>query len=240
MKKFIAILLVFCFVVAFAACGKNKYEEDDGKALETAETYISVSGNSGSMALDANLAKSMLEIFPKENLGLTKDISEYELKLSVTRFMENDACLVEAFDEEEESPEGTFVISGQDCFVYNPKTQKYMLLTADGVVEVTPVTTENAGENQSTTELAFDYDPDNNQKLQERFSSYSKEKLGIEKELTEYILVAPGTTTAAENGETIYIVRLYEKNGDVTNYTLAFNESSNYIFDYSVNKYIAI
>lgn len=238
MKKIIAILLVLSFVAVFAACGKN--EEDDGKALETAETYIAVSGNSGSMSLDENIARSMLEIFSREDLGLSKDFSEYELKLSVTRFMDNDACLVEAFYEKEESPEGTFVIAGQDCFVYNPKTQKYLLLTADGVVEVKPVTSDKAEENQSTTEQAFNYDAENNKKLQERFSAYDKTKLGIEKELSEYILVAPGTTTTAKNGETVYVIRLYNKNGEVTNYTLAFNENNNFIFDYNENKYVAL
>lgn len=238
MKKIIAILLVLSFVAVFAACGKN--EEDDGKALETAETYIAVSGNSGSMSLDENIARSMLEIFSREDLGLSKDFSEYELKLSVTRFMDNDACLVEAFYEKEESPEGTFVIAGQDCFVYNPKTQKYLLLTADGVVEVKPVTSDKAEENQTTTEQAFNYDAENNKKLQERFSAYDKTKLGIEKELSEYILVAPGTTTTAKNGETVYVIRLYNKNGEVTNYTLAFNENNNFIFDYNENKYVAL
>ncbi len=238
MKKIIAILLVLSFAAVFAACGKN--EEDDGKALETAETYIAVSGNSGSMSLDENIARSMLEIFSREDLGLSKDFSEYELKLSVTRFMDNDACLVEAFYEKEESPEGTFVIAGQDCFVYNPKTQKYLLLTADGVVEVKPVTSDKAEENQSTTEQAFNYDAENNKKLQERFSAYDKTKLGIEKELSEYILVAPGTTTTAKNGETVYVIRLYNKNGEVTNYTLAFNENNNFIFDYNENKYVAL
>lgn len=238
MKKIIAILLILSLVAVFAACGKN--EEDDGKALETAETYIAVSGNSGSMSLDENIAKSMLEIFSKEDLGLSKDITEYELKLSVTRFMDNDACLVEAFYEKEETPEGTFVIAGQDCFVYNPKTQKYLLLTADGVVEVKPATTNKTEENQSTTEQAFNYDVENNKKLQERFSSYDKEKLALEKDLSEYILVATGTTTSAQNGETVYVIRLYDKNGDVTNHTLAFNENNNYMFDYDKNKYVAL
>lgn len=238
MKKIIAIILILSCIVVFAACDKN--EEDDGKALETAETYIEVSGNSGSMSLDENIARSMLEIFPRENLGLSKDVSEYELKLSVTRFMDNDACLVEAFYEKEESPEGTFVIAGQDCFVYNPKTQKYMLLTADGVVEVKPVVSDEAGENQSTTEQAFDYDEENNKKLQERFSSYDKEALGIKKELSEYVLVVPGTTTTAKNGEMVYVVRLYDKNGEVTNYTLAFNENNNFVFDYNENGYVEL
>ena len=84
------------------------------------------------------------------------------------------------------------------------------------------------------------YDAENNKKLQERFSAYDKTKLGIEKELSEYILVAPGTTTTAKNGETVYVIRLYNKNGEVTNYTLAFNENNNFIFDYNENKYVAL
>ena len=55
---------------------------------------------------------------------------------------------------------------------------------------------------------------ENNQNLQEKFSSYSKEELGIEKNLSEYVLVVAGTTTTAENGETVYIVRIYDKDGD--------------------------
>lgn len=238
MKKIIAILLILSCIAVFAACGKN--EEEDGKALETAETYIEVSGNSGSMSLDENIARSMLEIFSKEDLGLSKDIFEYELELSVTRFMNNDACLVEAYYEKEESPEGTFVIAGQDCFVYNPKTQKYLLLTAEGVAEVKPITSDESEENHSTNELTFVYDVENNKKLQERFSSYDKAKLGLEKDLSEYILVVPGITTTAEDGATVYVVRLYNKNGDVTNYTLAFNENNNFVFDYNENRYVAL
>lgn len=237
MKKIIAILLVLCIVVAFAACSKNKNNKTDDEVLETAETYIAVSGNSGSMLLDESLARSMLEIFPKEDLGLSKDVFEYELRLSVTRFMDADACLVEAFNENEESPEGTFVIAGQDCFVYNSETQKYMLLTGDGAVEVAPVTTQKE-DSQSITEQTFNYDVENNEKLQERFASYDKAALGLEKDLSEYVLVVSGTTTTAKNGETVYIVRLYEKNGGATNYTIAFNENNNFAFDYNENKYV--
>ena len=64
--------------------------------------------------------------------------------------------------------------------------------------------------------------------------------MGIEKALSEYVLVATGTTTTAENGETVYVVRLYSKNGEATNYTLAFNENNNFIFDYDANKYVEL
>ena len=238
MKKLIAILLILSCVAIFASCGKN--EEDDGKALETAETYVEITGNVGSLALDENVARTLLEVYDQESLGLSKDLYEYNLKLSPTRFMEKDACLVEAYLEDVEKPEGTFVILGQQCFVYMPKTQKYLLLTANGVTEYETDSQNGAQGESTTTEPAFRYDENNNKKLQERFSSFSKSKLGLKKDLTEYVLVVPGTTTTAENGETVYVIRVYEKTGEATNNTLAFNENGNYIFDYDINRYVKL
>lgn len=237
MKKLIAILLVLSCVLTFGACVK-KEPVDDGKVLETAETYVEITGNAGSISLDENVARTLLEIYDKESLGLSKDIYDYELRLSATRFSDSDACLVEAFFEDEEKPEGTFIIWGQQCFVYNKKSQEYLLLTLDGPVKYTPST--NNQEQGSTTAPAFYYDIDNNQKLQERFSSYSKKTLGVDKELSEYVMVITGTTTTAENGEIVYIIRLYEKSGESTNSTLAFNENGNFKFDFGINKYVKI
>ena len=235
MKKIIAILLMLSCIAVFAACGKN--EEDDGKTLETAETYVEITGNAGSLTLDENVARTLLEVYDKEILGLSKDIYDYELKLSATRFMEKDACLVEAFLEGAEKPEGTFVILGQQCYVYNSKKQKYLLLTVDGqVVESGSPDTTQASE-PSSTEKAFEYDEENNKKLHERFDSYTKEQLGLEKEITEYILVVPGTTTTADDGKTVFVVRLYEKDGKVINDTVSFNDDGSYMFDYEANKY---
>ena len=236
MKKIIALLLVLCCISVFASCGKN--EEDDGKALETAETYVEITGNAGSISLDENVARTLLEVYDLESLGLSTDIYDYELKLSATRFSNSDACLVEAFLDGAEKPEGTFIILGQQCFVYNEKRQEYLLLTVGGPVQYIPSTEIN--EQSSTTEPVFKYDKENNQKLQEKFSSYSKGKLGLDKEISEYILVAPGTTTTAENGETVFVIRLYEKSGKSTNNTLAFNTNGNYMFDFEINKYVKL
>ncbi len=238
MKKIIAILLILSCISTFVACGKKQEQIDDGKALETAETYVEITGNAGSLSLDENVARTLLEIYDKESLGLSKEIYDYELRLSATRFSDSDACLVEAFLEDEENPEGTFIIWGQQCFVYNKKRQEYLLLTIDGPEKYTPSTEDQ--EQASTTAPAFYYDIDNNKKLQDMFSSYSEKKLGLEKELSEYILVVPGTTTTAENGETVYVVRLYEKDGKATNITLAFNDNACYVFNAEINRYVKI
>ena len=238
MKKLIAILLVLSCIVAFASCGKN--EEDDGKALETAETYVEITDNIGSFSLNEDVVITLLEVYSKESLGLSKDIYEYSFKLSATRFLNKDACLAEAFFENAETPEGTFIILGQKCFVYNKKTQEYLLLTVDGAIEFDTSSIAQSEESITKNDNDFVYNKSNNEKLQEKFSSYTQKQLGLKKELSEYILVVPGTSTTADNGETVYVIRLYEKNGEVTNNTLAFNENGNYVFDLDLNRYVKL
>lgn len=236
MKKIISVILILSCISVFAACGKEPVE--DGNALETAETFVEITGGVGNLSLDESVARTLLEVYDRESLGLSKEIYEYELKLSITRFLENDACLVEAFLEKEEKPEGTFIILGQQCFVYNEKRQEYLLLTVDGPVKYTS-TTENQ-EDTSTTAPAPWYDENNNKKLQDKFSSYSKSDLDIDKEISEYVLVVTGTTTTATDDEIVYVVRLYETNGDATNKTLAFNEKGEYVFDFEIDRYVEL
>lgn len=236
MKKIIAILLMLSCTVVFASCGKN--QEDDGKTMETAETYIDVTGNMGAIALDENVARTLLDTYSKEILGLSKDLYEYKLKLGSTRLFDKDGCLVEAFLDGAEKPEGTFVILGQQCFVYNSKQKKYLLLTTDGQKDV-KIDKENVSTTQSVTEIPFEQDIEkkNNKKLHDLFDGYSKDVLGLDKEISEYFLVATGTTTTAEDGELVFVVRLKDENGKFINHTVAFNDNGNYMFDYEINKY---
>lgn len=236
MKKIIAFLLILSCIVVLTSCGKN--QEDDGKAMETAETYIGVTGNMGVIELDENVARTLLETYTKETLGLSKDIYEYELRISSTRLFDKDGCLVEAFLEGAEKPEGTFVILGQQCFVYNSKQKKYFLLTTEGQKAVS-VDKENVSTTQSVTEIPFEQDVEqkNNEKLHGLFDGYTKEQLGLDKEITGYFLVATGTTTTAEDGSLVFVVRLRDENGEFINHTVAFNDDGNYMFDYEINKY---
>ncbi len=233
MKKFILLLLVFSCVFAFASCGKN----DDGKALLTAESFVEVTGNAGSISLNEDVARTLLEVYPKKSLGLSKDIYEYTLKLSATKFLETDACLVEAFLGEAEEPESTFIILGQQCFVYNAKKDRYLLLTLDGAKEIaTQVETTSATE-EDTIPTVDEIEKQNNDNLQKLFKDYTKEELGLEKELSEYFLVATGTMLTAEDGETVFVVRLKDAEGKTTDKTLAINDNGNYMFDSEINKY---
>ena len=236
MKKIIAFLLILSCVIVFASCGKN--EEDEGKVLETAETYVEITGNVGSFSIDENVAKALLNAYNKETLGLSRELYEYDLKLSPTRLFDKDGCLVEAFFNEAEKPEGTFVILEQQCFVYNSKQKKYFLLTSDGQKKV-EIDKENTSTTQSETEIPFEEDIEqkNDERLHELFNGYSKESLGLDKAISEYVLVVTGTTTTAEDGETVFVIRLKDKNGEFINHTVAFNDKGNYMFDYEINKY---
>ncbi len=234
MKKFAAILLIFCFILTLASCKDN--QEDDGKALETANTVYNVTGSAGSITIDEDVARALLGVFTPDILGLANTIDEYELKLSATRLFNTDACMVEAFSGDAEKPEGIFAICGQDCYVYSSKHDKYLLLTLGGAVEVNENNVASQPVSESTTQ-GFSYDENNNKRLQESFGDYSAESLGLTKALSEYVLVVPGTTTTAADGKTVYVIRLYEKTGTATNLTLAFNADGKYVFDTEIGKY---
>ena len=260
MKKFISLCLVSIILVAFCSCGRG--EEDDGKALLTADSTINVTSNAGVITLNEDVAAIMLGVFSPEHLGLSDVIESYTLKLGATKVFGKDACLVEAYAEDSDSPEGIFAILGQDCYVF--KNNQYMLLTADGPVEVTtnPLVTnsvdESAGdetgasESNEATEVAqsatqpqtnpqlpsgMQYNEANDKKLKATFSSYSKETLGIEKELDEYVLVAVGGTATAIDGEKVYTVQIYEKDGTKTAYKLAISDNGPYKYNTETQKF---
>ncbi len=234
-KVFLCVLLLMC--IALMASCKDNVQEDDGKALETANTVFNMSDDTGAISIDETVAKTLLSAYPKEALGLVNSIGEYNLKLSATRIFNQDACMVEAFNDGSEAAEGTFAILGSNCFVYNAKLQKYLLLTAKGAVEVNENEFNQAPASEESTTQGFVYNEKNNRNLQNRFKGYSKEELAIEKEISEYVLVVAGTTTTAADGEKVYVIRLYEKTGTTTNSTIAFNDEGNYYFNTEAGKY---
>lgn len=229
MKKMILLAVITVGVFSFAACSGGHTDGDN--VLETANTVYNVSGNGASVALDENTAKTLLGAFSSETLGLVNAIDEYELKLSPTKISGTDACAVEAYDGDSEAPEGRYAICGTDCYIYDSSKQRYLKLTTKGAVEISE--TDSVADSVSETENVnsdFIYDKDNNSVLQKKFAVYDRKTLGIEKDLSSYVLVTSGTAATAADGKTVCVVRLYEKNGEFTGVSFAFNESADYIF----------
>lgn len=225
MKKFVCIILAVCTIFILGACGKGDNKNADDSVSE-------FSNEDGSLTVNETVARTLLGAYPKSVLGLVESLDEYELKLSATRFYESDACLVEAYSEGANAPEGTFVILNEDCYVFDVKSNSYLHLTLKG----TETTNTALPDIDDSTTNAW-YDEGNSNKIQDKFKGYTKEQLGIKKELSEYALVPLGTTTTASDGETVYVVRLFEKNGEATNQTVAFNANGSYAFNKEENTY---
>ena len=234
MKKYLALCLVLVMLLCFASCDGKGYE-DDGKALETADTYIAVENNSGSINLTEDTAKTLLGIYTPKQLGLKNTIDNYRLVLSATKYEGEVGCKIEAFAEKTETPEGVFMIIGNAHYVFNKTQNKYVPIiakntqkpTANATGDVTEVTT--ALNIPDDPEISFQYHKENNHLMRERFSKYDYKTLGLEKPLAEYVFVVTGTPATATDGETVYIVTVYEKNGDETAVKLAFSENGEYI-----------
>lgn len=234
MKKYFALLLVVSILFCFASCNGKEYE-DDGKALETADTYIAVENNNGSIDLNEDTAKTLLGVYTPQQLGLKNTIENYRLVLSATKFEGKDGCKIEAFAEKSETPEGVFMIIGNTHYVFNKAQNKYVPINA--TANQKPVTDATGEEAEGTTalnipddpEISFQYHKENNYLMRERFSKYGYKALGLTKELAEYVFIVTGTPATAADGEKVYIVTVHEKNGDETGVKLAFSENGEYI-----------
>ena len=234
MKKYFALSLVLVMLICFASCNGKEYE-DDGKALETADTYIAVENNNGSINFNEDTVKTLFGIYTPQQLGLKNTIDNYRLVLSATKFEGKAGCKIEAFAEKSETPEGVFMIIGNTHYVFNKGQNKYVPIAtkitqkpaADTTAEVTEGTT--ALNIPDDPEISFQYHKENNYLMRERFSKYDYKALGLTKELTEYVFIVTGTPATATDGEKVYTVTVHEKNGDETGVKLAFSEKGEYI-----------
>lgn len=243
MKKYISLILALIFVLSLGACA-GLGEEDDGKALETADTYIDMQNNGGSISLNEDTVKTLLGVYTTEQLGLKKAIEEYTLKLSPAKYNDMDGCKVEAFDEDEKNAVATFMIVGNTCYVYNKSQDKYIPLSVSSQSNK-PTNSTTGEETQGTTalnipddpEITFQYHKENNYHMRQRFSKYSVETLGLSKAIEEYVFIVNGHSGYALDGTFIYYVDIYEKNGDQVGVTLGFSEDAEFIFDSEIGLY---
>ena len=219
----IAVLLALSVIFAFCACSGGS--TDDG-TLETADSTINVTDDAGTVSLTEETVRSMLGAFDKKVLALDKELSEYTLRLSQGTVLEHDACIAEAFDGEAAEPAQQYAIIGYNCFILDKESGEYLIMTKDGSFPVSL----KSDETETVENGDFTYDADNHKVLLEKFKKYTPAQLGTEKEITEYILVTKGNMSTASNGETVYTVFLYEKDGMRTDYMLAFNENGVYAF----------
>ena len=233
MKKIIIAIISVVLIAAVLfgiAMLTKKHKEDT--ALETADTVVNVSNEMGSVTVSESVAREMLGYYPIETLGISQQLNQYIFKLSSVRIFDQDACRVELYlTESDTEPQAVFAILGYDCFVYDKQKDEYLLLTLNGAFEV-----------EGTTKINPDsdifYDVDNNAALHKIIDKFPAESLGLPKAPAEFVMVATGTSVVADDGETVYIVKMYEQDGTATNYTCAFAEKKVYCFDTQSQKYV--
>ncbi len=231
MKKYFALVLTLVMLLSLGACGEKKYV-DDPHALETADTYYGVDNNAGSITLTPDSAKVMLGVYTPKQLGLKKTIDQYDLVLSTTTYEGKDGCKIEAFYDDEKAAEGTFLIIGTQCFVYNAKTEKYTLLSTNATKTTSKETTSPANTIPDDPDITFQYHKENNYLMQQRFSEYDYATLGLSKEVSNYVFVVNGKSGYALDGVKVYYVDVHEKNGDNTGVRLGFSaEGDDYIYN---------
>lgn len=238
MKKIVKIIIAVVLVAAvlFGLTMLVKKVKDN-TALATADKVYELSNAQGTITISEDVAIEMLSKYSNKSLGITKPIKEYVVRLSEAEFNGNAACQVELHltDEKDSVAEARYIIAGYDCYVYDMVKSEYLLLTLEGAFQV-QLTTEKTTEDETT----LFYDEQNNKVLHKMIDKYSKVDLGFQKEPGEYIMVVTGGVIKAKDGKDVYIVRMYEEDGKMTNYTCAFADESVYKYDTELKMYVKI
>ena len=243
MRRFIVCLAVAALLCALASCGHGE------NVAVTADTGIDVSGASAGVSLTEETAKELLGAYEPDLLGLEKPIEDYYLRLSATRVLEQDGCLVEAFETESEvengtAAVGTFAIIGVDCYVYDINAGRYLLLTNSGAVVTAAATTTEAPTDEHGETLPpspfTERQQEENETLSKRFSAYTNAQLGLANPPDTYFYTFAESTVTAADGATVYIVNLYELDGTPTRYTVAIGDKDDYAYDAQNKVYVAL
>ncbi len=231
MKKYFALVLTLVMLLCLGACGDKEYV-DDPHALETADTYYGVENDGGSVNLTPDSAKVMLGVYTAKQLGLKNTIDQYDLVLSATAYEGKQGCKIEAFAEGEKKAEGTFMIIGTQCYVFDAQAKKYVPLSSGSGKTTTANSTSPADTIPDDPEITFQYHKENNYLMQQRFSEYDYAKLGLSKEVSNYVFIVNGKSGVGLDGATVYYVDVYEKNGEDTGVRLGFSaEDIDYIYN---------
>lgn len=257
MKKYVLIITALACVLALSACGGG------GSLFSgdvTEQTVIQIEGGNFSVDMDADAAKVILGAYTKEQLGLEKEIDEYNIAIQGTKFEGVAGVKIEVFDPEadKDSPAvGVFMIVNGKNYMFDAKQNKYVLIVSESVnndTTVAPVqdTSEEASqvETQAPVEtttpipddpaITFQYHKGNNAALQERFAAYDITPLGLANRLTEYVFVVTERTGYASDGTAINVVILYTKSGEETGVQFGISDSGDYYYDNDAAAYVAL
>ncbi len=257
MKKFVLIITALVCVLALSACG-------GGGSLfggdVTEQTVIQIEGGNFSVDMDADAAKVILGAYTKEQLGLDKDIEEYNITIQGTKFEGVAGVKIEAFDPEagKDSPaSGVFMIVDGKNYKFDAKQNKYVPIVSDsadnnattapvqvtsedGSVAETQAPVETTTPIPDDPEITFQYHKGNNAALQERFADYDITSLGLANRLTEYVFVVTERSGFTSDGTPINIVLLYTKSGEETGVQFGISENADYYYDKDAGAYVAL
>lgn len=240
MKKVLLCALALALIISVAACGRG-----GDNALATADTKIEVTGGNGSISVDENVVRTILDLYSPEVLGLEKDISEYTLKLGNTLVNGVDGCLIEVFDGEAQgAAAGTFALLGTDLYIHDAAAGEFILLNNISAENEHP--SENSSNTAQstapqttapvTTTEPFN-EEENNNAVRARFEKYDPADLGLKKAITEYVFTPVAAVAEGDDGETVYVVKIFEKDGTATGVYAAFNEEHEYSYNGALSVY---
>lgn len=244
MKKFFSIVLVLSFVIGLSACGGGGSDETTGttQLIEVEDTYVEIENNGGmSINFDVDTVKGLLGNFTSEQLRISGDIYEYTLVLSAEEYNGISGCRAEAIPAGGKKAEQVYFIDGYNCYVYDNALSKYVSVVSSpsGGNAVEGETTDVSVNTPADSGVDFQYHEGNNTNLQAKFSAYDLTAVGLEKELSEYILVVTART-ATVSDEKVSVIEVYEKDGTLTLYRLGVSASNYYYFDYSTDSYVLL
>ena len=199
MKKFILVILAITVICTLTACGN----ESDGTTTTAASTAPSTTAY---VLYDESTVKENLSYY---NTGLSADIYDYTFKITPTSYYGREGVKAEAYLGDAKTPEAIFMLIQSDCFVFSKEYNKYLYLTVNGAIDITP-TTDSAG-NATTQSKQEQIDEQNTSVLANRYKGYDLSVVNLDKAITEYDFQVTGIAVTTSDGVTVYKVYvLYE------------------------------
>ncbi len=255
MKRILSVLLLIVLVLSFAGCkggssgGEGHIGNKDSAFDENASENITLDHAAGNLSMDESVVKELLSAFSLQDLGLAQSVYDYVFSIKQAT-LNGKACVeAKAYLADPKKVEGTFYITGTECYRFDEATGEYYLLTTKGSqrAEVTiegtnPADDTTQGVTESTTQQRTqdDINDENTQVLRARYKNYDLSVVGVPKPIENYTFLATGKTAKAADGEKVYIIYLLE-NGQYTDFTFAMSLSGkDYYYDSANDEYKAL